>query len=68
MFGSLIESLREELDEEAKKLMPFKLSAERIRQANETLRKLRRDAGHSGEPDVNTKRKVILRAGGVSSD
>lgn len=68
MFGSLIEELRIELDEEAKKLMPFKLSAERIRQANETLRKLRRDSGYDEKPDVKTSRKVLIRGFGSKTD
>jgi hypothetical protein len=61
MFTSLIESLREAVDEA--RLMPFSLSAQKIRDANERLKKLRRDAGHSEKPDVNTKRKVLFRLG-----
>jgi hypothetical protein len=63
MFAPLIEALREALDEEAKKLMPFSLSAEKIRDANERLKKLRRDAGYSEKPLVNTKRKTLFRLG-----
>jgi hypothetical protein len=61
MFTSLIESVREALDEA--RLMPFSLSAEKIRDANERLKKLRRDGGYSEKPDVNTKRKVLVRLG-----
>jgi len=66
MFTSLIGSLREALDEEAKKLMPFSMSAQKIRDANERLKKLRRDGGYSEKPDVNTKKKVLMRFGSSS--
>jgi hypothetical protein len=68
MFSSLIESVREAFDEEAKKLMPFSMSAEKIRDANERLKKLRRDAGYSEKPLVNTKRKVLVRLGRASNE
>lgn len=67
MFTSLIDLLREAVNEEAKRLMPFSLSAQKIRDANERLKKLRRDAGHSEKPDVNTRRKVLLRIGSGSN-
>ena len=60
MFRSLIEELRDAVDE-AKTLMPFSLSAKKIRNANEKLKQIRRDAGHSTKPDVKTSPKVLLR-------
>lgn len=59
MFTSLIESIRDAVDET--KLTPFHLSAEKIRAANKTLEKVRRDGGYDPKPDVKTKRKVIMR-------
>lgn len=50
-----------QLPEEAKKLTPFSLSAEKVGQARAHLAKVRQDAGYSPKPDVTTKRKVLLR-------
>lgn len=70
MFKPLIEALRGALDEgpEGHRLKPFSLSAEKIRQANEKLKQIRRDTGGSSKPDVNTKHKLIARIGASSGD
>jgi hypothetical protein len=63
MFRSLIESLRDVCEEGVKKLMPFSLSVDKVRKANELLKKVRRDAGYPEEPATKTKGKVLLRLG-----
>jgi len=63
MFRTLVEAIVDALGEgpEGVKLRPFELTRAQIRQTELALRKLRRDAGESEKPDVNTRKKVLFR-------
>lgn len=53
--------MKKRMTGEAKQLMPFSLSSDKVKSARQTLSKARQDAGYSGKADVNTKRKILLR-------